>query len=635
MKNQRAIIVVGHVDHGKTSLVKALTGIETDRLAEEKQRGLTIELGFAFLESDQGALDFIDAPGHENFIRNMISGAAGVSSAMIVVDARQGVEAQTTEHLVVCKLLGVSRFHGVISKTDAADAAQVAATQEDLIGLTGSLEIELSDISHVSSTSGEGVDGLKEVLLSALDENPAPKFPDMPFLPIDRAFSAEGAGAIVTGTLRRGVVKTGDSLRVLPAGLNATVRQMQNHGRMADSASPGMRVAVNLRGVKAEQLGRGMTLCPSEVDRPMDTMDVSVRLLGETAKPLRSGDQARVLFATTSAVARLRLYEGQSVSPGESGFMRLQFNDPVVATPGMRYVLRRLSPAETIGGGVILDPNPGKKYSNKQAQTAWLRALEECNANTALPLLAERHWPEGVLIDDAGYLLNKTRAETVALCEQMKLRVIDGRIFTWNDLKSLETRIRDVVESFHRNHPTYAGMPVSKLMVALDEKISKSLLETGLNSLLKDGSLLFFDGTIAAQGFDPFQELSNAQKSRIARLEAALQDGGLSPPNLEDFAEDKSEDEKLVRLLIEFGRVKRMRNEALRRNVYFHQSAVSKAEATLQKTFPFPQGFTVSEARAALDTTRKYIVPLLEYFDREGLTRRNGDVRTLRPESEE
>tara|TARA_R110001592_G_scaffold363396_2_gene687680 strand:+ start:98846 stop:100753 length:1908 start_codon:yes stop_codon:yes gene_type:complete len=630
MSRQLTFAVVGHVDHGKTSLVRALTGMETDRLAEEKRRGLTIELGFAYLETPEGVIDFVDAPGHESFVRTMISGASGAAAALLVVDVTQGIQEQTREHLYICRLLGIDRYVVALTKIDRADEEQIATARNNTLELCAREQQSVAQIVPVSSEMGTGVDAVRHALIEVLRETPCTPCGKQPFLPIDRVFVIDGTGVVVTGTLSRGAINTGDEASIWPAGQDCVVRQIEVNGHPATTALPGMRTAISLRGRKVDNLVRGMTLCTASYDRPARQLQVSVAVRDRGCK-LRSGDSVRVLFGTTSRIAKIKVVGGHLLQPGESGFMRILFEEPVLARFGQRFVLRRLSPAQTLGGGQILDPCADDRSFLEPRLHEYLCALHSGGLEDALQIMVEAAWPEGVLVSDIEVAYGLQPGATTNVINGAACLGCGGRVYSRCDCDQLEERIEDTINAFHKNSPTLVSMPLNKLMNIIGSDHDRALVALMLKRLQEKSRIVINGAEVMARGFDPFSGLEAPQRERLGKLEAVLLEAGLSPPHIEEISHDLALDGKLLRMLVDLGRIVVLGKAGQQKNIYFHRDALLQASGLLEASFGLSEPFSMSDARKALGVSRKYALPLLEYFDRLGMTHRAGDVRRLIP----
>jgi selenocysteine-specific elongation factor len=384
MNAHLALGVIGHVDHGKTSLVKALSGIDTDRLKEEKERGMSIVLGFAHLDFGNGMIDLIDVPGHENFVRTMVAGATGIDAALLVVDVREGVKPQTAEHLAITELIGVQCGVIAITKCDLATGPERAAALSRLRSLLKGTYLEFAPSVFTSAATGEGMEELKHALKALIKQRMTPPAAAQFHLPIDRSFSIAGRGTVVTGTLRLGCIRAGDEVELMPGGMRTTVRQLEFHNRSVETAWPGQRVGVNLRHVKPQHIGRGDALASVGLLRASMLFDAELTLLKNQTSALKDGQTVRLLFGTTDVAARLRLLTGAALEPGRSGIAQLYAMRAVAAVAGEPFIIRSDSPPMTIGGGRFLDPVAARHRRSDPEVLPRLRILAHGSADETL-----------------------------------------------------------------------------------------------------------------------------------------------------------------------------------------------------------------------------------------------------------
>lgn len=614
------LIVIGHVDHGKTALVHALTGIETDRLEQEKQRGLSITLGFAHCDLGGLALDLIDAPGHEDFTRAMVSGATGAQGAVLVVSAPDGIEPQTVEHLTIARLLGVPVIGVAVTKADLVAPEQM---QQRITSLRAVLsESGLGEVPFFpcSALEADGLALLKDGLAQRIPHLPPAIAPQAAFLPIDRVFSLPGAGTIATGTLLGAGLTVEDAVTLHPSGRQVRIRGLQSRGADRKRVEPGGRTAVNLRGVAAEDLARGDVLVVGNSFAASHCLDIHLTLLPDAARPIGHMQELRALFGTTAAAATLRLFGKRRIAPGESGFAQLRFRHPVTGFAGQRILLRGLSPVSTLGGAVILDPLASPTRAGDHARHTVLQAAVTQDEDAIARALC-----------DAG----KGAARRVDLTRIARSHVDDlppdcvslgeGLFTTASQIETVSDALVRRLEAFHEAHPIRAFAPAA---VCRDGAVHPNLSRHVEAGLLMKGALRRVDDRIALASHDPWANLDEAARETIGAIETRLSDAGPRPPDLSDVQGDHAD---LLDLLVLRGTVVLLRNVALRQTIAFHQDALDHALQDLSRHFPRPERFTTSQARTALNTSRKFIVPLLEHFDSIGATRRIDDARVIAP----
>ena len=627
-----AVAVIGHVDHGKTSLVRALTGIETDRLKEEKERGMSIALGFAHRDYPSGNIDFIDVPGHEDFVRTMVAGATGAGAALLVVSAVEGIARQTIEHLEIATLLGITR--GIVAVTKADLLARSAWSDREVsikaaIAATG---LRGQPIVFCSSASGAGLDLLDRQLDDLLCRSPElPRLPGF-FLPVDRVFSSAGMGTVVTGTLLGAGIESGSQAVVAPMGRPVIVRGLQAHGVDREYVEVGSRTAVNLRNVSRDDVRPGDVLCAPGCFSSSAQIDVQLTVSPTNNRALKHLDEVRVLHGSRSAIATVRLIRGNRIEPGESDYAQLRFAAPVVAFAGQRAVLRRLSPVETIGGAVVIDPAASTSRKNDHHRIAILAAAWGGDPHEIADAL-ERRSGGVICLAELARLRSQSAEHMLEALGPAYLDLGVGEIASGPAIAATRHAYLDQLASLHRGSPLRSGFPEARVREALAGPISLVLVNHAERLLVEDGCVDRRREGVALIGYDPLARLSQSQRSQLDAVEQSLRQGGLKPPDPGDFRAEADTDPNtghdLVELLVASGRAVSLMNHALKQLLVFHVDALGEAERDLRRAFPFPAQFRTGEAREALKTTRKYVVPVLEHLDAQGITVRNGDLRHL------
>ncbi len=616
------IVVIGHVDHGKTALVRALTGTDTDRLPEEQRRGLSIVPGFASLKHQGQVIDLIDAPGHADFIRAMISGASGARSALIVISAIEGARAQTLEHMEIASALGIRDAVVAVAKADLLGKGDAAAREVDLRAALSATAFGHAPFVFCSAVTGEGLAALSGELASlAPRASPPPGLPGV-FLAVDRVFVAQGHGTVVTGTLLGAPLAVNETLMLSPAGREVTVRRIQVRGEEVARAMPGERTAVNLRSLPAGAIHPGDVLHAPQSFAPARDADGVFSLPLAGVRPVRHMEEVRVHYGTAQASARLQLFGVPQLQPGEAAPVRLKFRTPVCLHAGQHVILRRLSPAETLGGVVILDPVAAELRAVKIARQATLAAAQACD----LPRLAEALAVEGrgiAQLADIARLARQPAARVAAALNPGFVPVGQYGLAPAKSLQAASDAYLERLAAFHAAFPLRLAAPRTQLAdpglaPGLTAEIEARLAAAGAIALTPDGA--------AASDHVPTERLSPAQQIRLEAIEAAVRDAGLSSPRPATLS-SAPDDADLLALLVHAGRVIELENIALNQSLLFHADAIAAAAAGLAIAFPGRTAFTTGEARAALGTNRKCIVPLLEHLDSLGITVRTGDVR--------
>ncbi|RMG89467.1 MAG: selenocysteine-specific translation elongation factor, partial [Chloroflexi bacterium] len=472
----RVIGTAGHVDHGKSTLVKRLTGIDPDRLAEEKAREMTIELGFAWLTLPDGEeVGIVDVPGHRDFIENMLAGVGSIDAVLLVIAADEGVMPQTREHLAILDLLGVKRGLVVLTKIDLIDdEAWLELVTQDVRDVLQGTTLAQAPILPVSAHSGEGVEALLTALTALLQETPRRANYNRPYLSIDRVFTISGFGTVVTGTLLGGALSVGDEVMIYPQQLGGRIRGLQSHKKKVERAVPGSRVAVNIAGVEKRQIARGDLLAYPEQLKPTLLADVHFRYLPDAQRPLKHNAEVKFFSEATERVGRVRLLDSDMLSPGESGWLQIRFEQPTPLIQGERFILRYPSPPQTIGGGVIVNPNPGKRWKRHQPQV--IAALEtRLSGRPADKVAQAADTVEPIKISQLQQITGYDEEDLAiavdeALAEGLLIRFEDGRVIARTRFNALLDAMYDILADYHRQYPLRLGMPREELRSRLKLK---------------------------------------------------------------------------------------------------------------------------------------------------------------------
>ena len=617
------VIVIGHVDHGKTALVRALTGMETDRLAEEKARGLSIALGFAHCEMAGGTLDLIDAPGHEDFIRTMVSGASGAQGAMLVVSAVEGVAAQTREHVQIARLLQVPVAVVAVTKVDLIPVATLPARLVEIEDALAAQGVTVAELVPCSATTAGGTDHLRQVLARRFNALPARAAPMGAFLPVDRSFTLAGRGTVVTGTLLGGALAVGSALTVQPSGAATVVRGLQARGAARERVAAGERVAVNLRGIALEDIARGDVICTGGQGATL-CMDVWLTVSDTAPRPVKHMQDLRVLWGTAHEVATLRLMGGGQIAPGGAGLGQLRFKRPVVGFAGQAAVLRQLSPAATLAGAVILDPQATAVGAGDRRRLAVMQAAQQQDCTALAAALCAQGRGVALWSD----LVRLARCDATAALPTGVVRLAPEHIALADDLAAVQTAVVAALQRFHADYPIKQGAALSMLQRVTPLRGLEPFAQAELH---RRGEVVLRDGLVSLARHDPFAALAPQQLARLTEIEERMRAGGTSPPDVRQF--DAPDDADLIALMVAQGRLVSLANIALKQQVVFHAATIGQAQRSLAASFPPPTAFTTSAARTALGTTRKFIVPLLEHLDALGMTLRIGDTRQIAPQA--
>ena len=625
-KKHITVGVAGHIDHGKTALVRALTGTETDRLKEERERGMSIVLGFAHLALPGGEVDLIDVPGHEKFVKTMIAGATGIDAALLVVAANERVKPQTVEHVALMGLLGVKRGLVVVSKSDLVpDEDERALVADELQAFLGETFLRDAPLLFASVVSGEGLDAITGAL-QALTEEAAPAGEQPYFtLPIDRAFTITGQGTIVTGTLRRGPLRVGQTVEIWPRGLKAEVRGLEVHGQAVAVAPPGWRTAVNLRGIKKDEVVHGDTLAAVGALRLTRLLDAELTLLGSADKPVKRGQAMVLHFGTSEMTARVYPLGRAEIVASETAFVQFRLAEDAVVPAGEPFVIRTPSPVETIGGGRIVDPYPAK---HTLADEATLRSVQTLAHGSAGARLREKLRAAGAEGRDARQLTLDLGLALDALTPALPAVFCAGSLVLDPDaFASLRGQAASLVDQFHGAHPMRRGMPQEELRRRLPRVLRPAAYHHLLEDLTAGGALQTLDGLVRRAGYSPESALSAVERAISQDIEAEFRAGGLKPPDLDVVLKRDRRRKSLYYFLVEAGVLVPTTERTSNRSVVFHQDALAEAERLLFDVLTGAEGQTVSQLNAALGTTRKFSIPLLEHLDSLGVTKRAGDLR--------
>lgn len=631
MKNV-VIGTAGHVDHGKTLLIKALTGIDTDRLKEEKKRGITIELGFAFVDFENGErAGIVDVPGHEKFIKNMLAGAGGIDLAMLVVAADEGFMPQTVEHLGILRLLGLRDGLVVITKCDMVEPDWVDMVREDVAEHVKGTFLEGAPVVSVSAYTGQGIGELKALLQEKVRAAGA-KNTRSPFrIPVDRVFSVEGFGTVITGTLIEGQVTEGDEVTLYPAELPTKVRNLQVHGRDVEHAYAGQRVAVNLAGLKKSQVERGDVVAKPGSMKNALMLDVRLQVLPESERVVKNGMQVHLYHGARTLLTKVVLLDREELKPGDSCYVQLRLTEPLAAKSGDRFVIRFYSPLETIGGGVILDSNPSR---HKRGDQNVLEALEvrESGSDTDRVLQAVEKgcgaylgWDEVVKpLDLPAETLEDAKAELLERGELVEY--LPGRYLTRKALEGFAAKADTLLTQYHGQNPLLAGMRREEARQKLFGKPDPALGDALLALLAQDGAIKIAGQRVALTNFAP--AYTPKQKKILEQLEAAYGSGGYSPPDLDEVYKQFPKDREGCRQVLE-ALLAEEKLVSLSPQIIFSRESYDSAYGKMAEHFAKEDTLALGQFRDLLQTSRKYALALLEYWDRNKITSKVGDNRVL------
>ena len=630
----RVIGTAGHVDHGKSTLVAALTGTHPDRLKEEQQREMTIDLGFAWMALPNGEqIGIVDVPGHRDFIENMLAGVGGIDAVLFVIAADEGVMPQTREHLAILDLLQIPAGVIALTKTDLVDDPEwLDLVETDVRAAVQGTVLAEAPICRVSAKTGDGISGLVGALQTCLSGQPHRPDLGRPRLPIDRVFTIAGFGTVVTGTLIDGQLALGEEVEVLPGGLRGRIRGLQTHKRKEQHAEPGSRTAVNINGLEVDQIHRGEILAYPGKYHPTNLVDVHFRLLRDVSDALRHSSEVKFFLGAAEVVARVRILGAEELQPGEEGWLQLELREPTVAVRGDRYILRRPSPGETLGGGVVLDPQPGRRHRRFDQDT--LARLESLRQGSPAEVLLQAFQAAGAStlhdsVTRARLPEDQASAALQELLESGQLVLLEpGAPSPASDLLAmpqvqwadLSSRAADEVEHYHHLYPLRRGMSREELKsrlklsqarlfnVALRRWIAGNVLEEG-------GVLVWRPGHVV--------RFTSQQQQSVNRLLAKFAQSPYAPPTIKDAQAEVGEEVYMA--LVDLGDLVPVSSE-----VAFRKQDYESLIGLVQGHFAHEATLTAAQFRDQLNTSRRYVLAFLEHLDAIGITVREGDVRKLR-----
>jgi len=632
----KAVIVgtAGHIDHGKSALVRALTGTDPDRLEEEKRRGITIDIGFASLDlvmpsGEPLRVGFVDVPGHERFVRNMLAGIGGIDIVLLVISAEESIKPQTREHFDIVRLLSVKRGLTVLTKSDLVDAETLEVVRMEVAEyLKGTfLDAATSPIMAVSSKTGEGLEELKRELSRLAAEVPAKDASAAFRLPIDRVFTMKGFGTVITGTLLAGSVQAEQEVQVHPGGRRLRVRNVQVNGAQTQRAVAGQRTALNLAGVETADLARGMVLT-----QPLlfySTRRVSVRLdLLPSAKPLRDGAPVHFHAFTAETVAGVKLLEGKLIKPGESGFARLRLDTPLLLFPGDRFIIRQFSPVITIGGGEVIDISEPARRLKPAERLLFLQKIAAADPEEAMLARVMRHGISGFSIPEAisetGWPQARIEQLAAGLKQAKKVVQAADRLLTGEEFARAQSTAIAAVEEFHKSNPLVAGLNQEQLRETLE--LPSEVFRAVVDSLVRDKKLEPAGDQLRGAGRGVVLRDDEAESKQ--KIEEAFAKAGLQVPLLKEVLAsvriDQARAQKIVTLLLRDRVLVKLGDDLV-----FHQSALESLRQQIAAQKTKTPKLNVASFKDLFGITRKYAIPLLEYLDRERVTKRVGDERVI------
>ena len=626
----------GHVDHGKTSLIRALTGIDTDRLKEEKERGITIELGFAYLDLPCGhRLGIVDVPGHEKFVKNMVAGAAGMDLVAFIIAADEGIMPQTEEHFEICQLLGIQQGIIVVTKKDMVEPDWLELVTEDIRTFFAGSFLEEAPLIHVSSTTGEGIEEVRDVLdrfVAASDFTES----HGPFrMPIDRVFSMKGFGTVITGTAISGRISTGEELMIYPGRKTGRIRTIQVHNRDTQEAESGHRTAINLQGLEKEAIHRGEMAAAVDCLQPSYLLDGNFLYLASNKKPYKNRARVRVHLGTAEIMGRIVLLADEELAPGAEADVQIMLEEQVGCWPGDRYVVRSYSPVHTIGGGIIFNGSPRKRKRFREENKQIFKTYRDNTPEELAVLHIRENGYNGLTLDRLGVKMGifgkrlkksvqqPLSSREIILIDQDKQRMVAGTVY-----KKLAEKLVSTLSTFHREYPLKAGLSKEELRSRLYRGLDQRLFQFLLNDLLKK-AIIGQDQALVRMA-DHRISLKEEEETLRLELESFYRQTGLASPTLKEVLEKFSRFpqpliKEVLALMIDDGQLVKI-NEDL----YFYGPALAELQEKLLAHLVKETEIDMPAFKDMTGLSRKYSVPLLEYFDKIKVTIRVGDKRILR-----
>ena len=640
----------GHIDHGKTALVRALTGIDADRLPEEKRRGITIDIGFAELDLGDVRIGFVDVPGHEKFVKNMLAGAHGIDLVVLVIAANEGVMPQTREHFDICRLLEIRSGLIVLTKTDLVDEELLELVKLEAAELVRNSFLENAPVLAVSAKTGDGVSELKTALRRAAQNIPASQNESITRLPVDRVFTVKGFGTVVTGTLLSGEIAVGDELELLPVKKKVRVRKITTHVKQAERSSFIRRIGLNLGGIETGEIERGLLLASPGIMRPAQSIDVELKVLASASRSLKSRQRVRVHLGTLEALARLQIIgEAGEIPPGEKGFAQLRLESPVAAVPGEHFVIRSYSPQVTVAGGMILD-NSASRHRRKDFETAhvWLAQMSAAitgrDKNSQLKLFLQTAREHGLSENDlqartgwqSDVLRGALKELTVnsAADSSADSSIVDagGIYLTREEFENLSAKTLEGIEAHHIKEPLSRGIPRQTLREKIFAHLPDEIFHKTLAELETRGRVVSEKDIVRAAGHG--SQVSAADEALRSYLREIYRSAGLEVPALDTVLSEAAAKNavsidharKVLQLLLDSGELIAATKELL-----FHRNALDDTIKKIAEYAAQTPGRLIDIAvfKELTGISRKYAIPLLEYFDRERITRRAGDKRLV------
>lgn len=630
-ENHIVVGTAGHIDHGKSALIKALTGVDPDRLKEEKERGMTTDLGFVFYGDD---VTIIDVPGHEKFVRHMVAGASTIDFVMFVIAADDGIMPQTIEHLEVLKLLAIKKGVVVITKKDLVKDDWLQIVIDEVKKIMRDTFLQDAPIIPVSSITKEGIDELKKVLDELITQTAAKKDRGIFRLCIDRCFTIKGFGTVVAGTVLSGKIKIGDTLELLPNKKKVKVRGIEVHNKKVTEVGTGFRSAINLVGTEKEEIKRGDVLAQLGYYNPSTFLNASLYLLKSAGKPLKNLIRLRIHLGTKEILGRIVLLDKKTLAPGQKAMVQFRLETPAVCDINDRYVVRTYSPQATIGGGVIIEPKATKAKGFDEKLIEHLQKVEAGDSGVMVEENLATNFELPRKVDEIAYDLNLPLPKVSEVIKQLlnnkKVLCIDekrGLYYSQKNFEKLKNNIINILKEYHKNNPINTGIPQLELLKNISKGFDKSLLNYTLEKMSREKSVKLTDDN-KMRLFDFKVVLDKNMDEIVKRLEEMFLNAEYKPPNYDAVLSQRLGDEKLVkkayRYVLDTGIL-----IFVGESIVMHKKMVEQAKEKLIQFLKSNKEIRISQFRDLLGASRKYVLPLLIYFDTHNVTIKRGDVRIL------
>jgi len=628
----------GHIDHGKTSLIKAVTGVNTDRLKEEQDRGITIELGFASLDLPSGQhVGIVDVPGHEKFVKNMVAGATGIDMVAMVIAADEGIMPQTREHMEICTLLGVTHGMVVLTKIDLVDEEWMELVQEEIADFTRDTFLDATPVVPVPSATGQGIPDFVAALDNIASQIPERSHSTLFRLPVDRVFTMKGFGTVITGSLVSGHIKVGQTIELYPSGIRSKVRGIQVHNQSVEDAGAGLRTAINFQGLDKEQVNRGDVLSTPGDLEPTYMVDLETHFLNSNTKPMKNHTRVRFHTGTSEILGYLILLDREELQPGETAFTQIRLEAPVALVKDDRFVVRSYSPIRTIGGGRILNPIPGKHKRFRDDTLDLLKGWASGSIEEIVSLHIKAGGFQGVSFTHLRLMSNTNEKELDRVLQGLLSRkqIIqvdrDNRIFMHHTVfEQVRQNIQIVLDQYHAQNPLKPGIPKEELKSKLPDVLGGKLFTLVINQMLQSKEIAQEGEVVRAASHTV--SLAADQKTIRKKIIDLYQKGALMPPYFKEVSANLEVDPKSARdvlmLLVDEGEVIKVKED-----LYFHRAAIDHLQTQLVDFLNNNGEISTPQFKEMTGATRKYVIPLIEYFDAKNVTIRIGDTRKLRKQS--